>query len=640
MTAASLRDAGERSGSTDEFRLAYIAVLAGVIGVGAGIVAFLVYHFIGFLYTLFFYQRLSFAFITPPDGGLPLWIVLVPAFGGLIAGTMAQYGSRRIIGHGIPEAMEAVWDNDSKIEPRILVLKPISAAIAIGTGAPFGVEGPIIQSGGAMGSVFGQWLSTTVAERKVLLACGAAAGMAATFNTPLAGVLIAIELLVFEFKARSFVPITVASVIATAVRHDLIGRGPMFEMEEVTVRLFSHLPFLVALGILIGAGAIVFKNGYFWAERRIHRVPVNDILLPALGGLVLGVMGLLVPRTFGVGYDVAQEILNNELSMTMILLVMVFKVVGVYVTLGSKTSGGFLAPVFVAGAAIGSAFAHGINVFVPGVTLPVGLFALAGLGTLFGVVSNATFGFTLFAVEVTHRYEAILPVFLVAVVADAVATLYMDGDLMTAELAERGIDVQQDYEVDVLKRFKIAEVMDDAPVTIPPDVTVAQLVATVTDTDADGDTGPGPATPNGGANSVFESAGADAEPADVADERDRTLHDGFLIVDDDDELRGIITYGDMVRAIVREADEQSVAECGTTDLVVGYPDERLFEGVVRMAEHDIEQLPVVARGTESELLGLLDTEDLMTSALRQLEEEQVREEGHLSRYGTRFFTGR
>ncbi|WP_254545287.1 chloride channel protein [Halomarina pelagica] len=652
MAATTLPNAerGSRD-SPDDFRLGYVSVLAGVIGVAAAIIAYLIYHFIGFLYNLFFYQRIGFEFVEPtgsagsvlvaadgtvnsllfPPSGPPLWIVLVPAFGGLIAGLMAQYGSRRIIGHGIPEAMEAVWSNDSKVEPRILILKPISAAIAIGTGAPFGVEGPIIQSGGAMGSVFGQWISTTVAERKVLLACGAAAGMAATFNTPLAGILVAIELLVFEFRARSFVPISIASVIATGARRPLIGTGPMFHMGDVPIDLFSNLPFLVVLGIIIGGVAIIFKDGYFWAEEYIHRIPVNDVLLPAIGGLILGVMGLLVPRTFGVGYGVAEEILNNELAVGVVFLVMVFKVVGVYVTLGSKTSGGFLAPVFVAGAAIGSVFAHSVNALVPGVTIPVALFALAGLGTLFGVVSNATFGFTLFAIEVTGQYEAILPVFLVGVVADAVATLYMGSDLMTAELSDRGIDVHQDYEIDVLKRFNAGEVMDEKPAVINPGVTVAQLAATVAETDDSTSRSP---IANGGFEAAIDESEsiADAEPIDLAPNDERTIHDGFPIVDSDGALTGVITYGDLVRAIARDQEDRTVGELGTSELIVGYPDERLFDTVVRMAENDIEQLPIVSRADETELVGWLDSQHLMTSALRQLDEERVREEGRLSGY--------
>lgn len=629
---ASEPPAGEPSpsGSSEGFRLGYVSALSGIIGLLAAVVAFLIYRFIGLLYNVFFYQRIAFTFLEPPNTGLPLWIVLVPALGGLVCGLMAQYGSRRIIGHGIPETMEAVWSNESKVRPRVLFLKPVSAAIAIGTGAPFGVEGPIIQSGGAMGSVFGQWISTTAAERKVLLAAGAAAGMAATFNTPLAGILVAIELLVFEFRARSFVPISVASLIATGTRRPLIGTGPMFHMGDVPVALFPNLPFLVGLGVVLGAAAILFKEGYFSAEDYIHRAPVNDVVLPAVGGLILGVMGLLVPRTFGVGYAVAEEILNNELAVGLVFLVMLFKVLGVYVTLGSKTSGGFLAPVFVAGASIGSVFAHGVNAFVPGVTVPVALFALAGLGSLFGVVSNATFGFTLFAIEVTGQYQAILPVFLVGVVADAVATLYMETDLMTAELADRGVEVQQDYEVDVLKRFTVGEVMDEDPACIDPGVTLAQLAATVAQ---QGDDNPrSSADAVGGDGDLVSRAAAEVEPLDLGGDADRTIHDAFPVVDADGSLVAIVTYGDLVRALARDEGHRTVGQVATGDLVVGHPDERLFDAVVRMADHGIEQLPIVPRDDETELAGLLDSQDLMTTALRKLEEENVREEGHLSRF--------
>ena len=542
---------------------------------------------------------------------------------------MAKYGSKRIIGHGIPEAMEAVWSNKSKVKLRVLILKPISAAIAIGTGAPFGVEGPIIQGGGAMGSVIGQWVSTTATERKVLLACGAAAGMAATFNTPLAAILVAIELLVFEFKARSFIPISIASLIATGTRRLLLGTGPMFHMETIPFNFFANLPFLIGLGIIIGFAAILFNKGYFSAERFLHRVPVDDVLLPALGGLVLGVMGLLVPRTFGVGYSVAEEILNNQLTWGLVLVVMLFKVGGVYVTLGTKTSGGFLAPVFVAGAAIGNVYAHGINALIPGISVPVSLFALAGLGTLFGVVSNATFGFTLFAIEVTGHFDALLPVFLVAVIADMVTTLYMKSDIMTTELAQRGIDITQDYEVDMLKRFQCGEVMDNNPATITPDTTIAQLAAFIaSDQDATGHFSGDKSDQIKAHSTILENA----DPIKIEDAQYKTVHDGFPIVNSKGILTGIITYGDIVKALARGQEDSTVKEIGTTHLATGFADEKLFDLVVRMGQHHIEQLPIVSRENDRQLVGLLDSQDLITASLRRIEEEQEREQGHFSYY--------
>lgn len=610
------------SGSTAEtesessYRLGLIAVLTALIGVVAGIIAFLIYYFIGLLTNLFFYRRIAFEFVTPPNQGLPIWVPLIPAFGGLVVGLMAKYGSPRIRGHGIPEAMEAVWDKDSQVEPRVMLLKPVSAAIAIGTGAPFGVEGPIIQTGGSMGSVIGQYTDTTVAERKVLLASGAAAGMAATFNTPIAGVLIAIELLLFEFRMRSFVPLSIASVIATGVRRQLLGNEPLIHMGNVSYDLFAALPFLLVLGVILGLAAVVFKKGYFLTEDQFHRLPVGNVLLPAIGGLILGVIGLLVPRVLGVGYEVASEILQAELPIGLIVAVIVGKTVGVYVTLGSRTSGGFLAPMFVIGAGIGSVFAVGVNALVPGVTVSPELFALAGLGTLFGVAGRATFAFVLFAVEVTQQYDLLLPVFLVAVVADGVASLYLKNTLMTEELSRRGIDIYQEYEVDVLKRFSNKEIMDATPATIRPDVTVSRLVAEINSD-----------SPNVSQLGIEDNGGlARATEGEIDDDTTPTLHEALPIVDPDAGLVGIITYGDMLQAVTQTDSEITVLDAGTTDLILGYPDERSFEAAVRMATNDLEQLPIVDPDDERKLLGLLDSQNLMTSALRQLEEEQVRGE--------------
>lgn len=606
------------------YRLGTIAVLAAIIGLLAGIIAFLIYHFIGLLTNLFFYRRIAFEFVTPPNAGLPIWIVLIPAIGGLLVGLLAKYGTPRIRGHGIPEAMEAVWDNDSEVEPRVMLLKPISAAIAIGTGAPFGVEGPIIQTGGTMGSVIGQYIPTTVAERKVLLACGAAAGMAATFNTPIAGVLIAIELLLFEFRMRSFVPLSVASVIATAVRRQLLGTEPLLRIGDLSYQLLPNLPFLLVLGVILGLATVAFKRGYFAVEDLFHRFPVGNVLLPAIGGLILGVMGLFVPRVLGVGYEVTSEILQNELPIGLLLLVVIGKAIGVSVTLGTRTSGGFLAPMFVIGAGIGGAFALAVNALVPGVTLPVGLFALTGLGTLFGVAGGATFALVLFTVEVTQQFAAILPVFLVAVVADGVASIYLRNSLMTEELTRRGIDIYQEYEVDPLKRFTVAEIMDERPVTIRPEVTVAELVNELTSDE--------PSVARFTPETDGDQPDALDEPGESGTTPGRTsaltLHEGLPIVDPEAGLVGIVTYGDLLRASANDGAEITVAEAGTTDVVAGHPDEQLFEAAVRMSSNDLEQLPIVDRDS-GDLLGLVDSQNLMTSAMRQLEDEQVRETGKL-----------
>src|ERR1700681_2860698 len=320
------------------FRLGFISLLAAAVGVIAGVIAFLLYNLIGLFTNLSFYHEWSFHFRSPANNQLGLWVIVMPVIGGIIVGFMAKYGSPKIKGHGIPEAMEAVLINRSRIQPLVAILKPISAAIAIGTGGPFGAEGPIIQTGGAVGSLIGQLVHTTASERKVLLACGAAAGMSATFNTPIAGVILAIELLLFEFKSRSFIPLVVASTLATAVHMQLLGPGPMFQVGAMDFGIPHALPFYLGLGPLCGLAAVGLSKALYWVEDFFEKLPVDELWWPAIGALALGVIGYFVPRVFGVGYDTIGDILNGHLVWKVLLVVMIAKFTMLVVSLGSGTS--------------------------------------------------------------------------------------------------------------------------------------------------------------------------------------------------------------------------------------------------------------------------------------------------------------
>ncbi|MGH9516391.1 MAG: chloride channel protein, partial [Terriglobales bacterium] len=320
---------------TAQFRLVMISFLAAAIGLLAGGIAFLLYKLIGLFTNIAFYGQFSAVFRSPRYSHLGLWVILIPVIGGLIVGVMAKYGSTKIKGHGIPEAMEAVLVNRSRIEPRVAILKPISAAIAIGTGGPFGAEGPIIQTGGAVGSLIGQLLHTTASERKVLLACGAAAGMSATFNTPIAGVILAIELLLFEFKSRSFIPLVIASTLATAVHMQLLGAGPMFHVAAMNFDVPRGLPFYLLLGGLCGLAAVGFTRLLYWTEDLFEKLPIDELWWPAIGALGLGIIGYFVPRVLGVGYDTIGDILNGNLVLKVLVVVMLAKAAALVISLGS-----------------------------------------------------------------------------------------------------------------------------------------------------------------------------------------------------------------------------------------------------------------------------------------------------------------
>ena len=582
-----------------QFRMVLISFLAAGVGLIAGLVAFVLYKLIGLLTNVVFYHRWTGEFASARLHHLGPWVIIVPVIGGLIVGVMAKYGSPKIKGHGIPEAMEAVLVNRSRIQPRVAILKPISAAIAIGTGGPFGAEGPIIQTGGAMGSLIGQLVHTTASERKVLLACGAAAGMSATFNTPIAGVILAIELLLFEFKSRSFIPLVIASTLATAVHMQLLGPGPMFTVAPTDFGIPHALPFYLVLGVLCGFAAVAFSRLLYWTEDQFEKLPIDELWWPAIGALGLGIIGFFVPRVLGVGYDTISDILNGNLALKLLLVVMVAKAVALVVSLGSGTSGGLLAPMFMSSAAMGGAFAIGIDRLIPTASLAPGAFALVAMGAVFGAASRATFSFIIFAFEITRDYNAVLPLMLVSVIADGIGMLLMPkASIMTEKLARRGLRIHQDYEADVLQQVTAAETMDPEVPTLTAETKIEEIADRI----------------------------ARRDPAMMR-------HQGFVVVDRDGSLAAMLTRGDVLRAL--DADpcgQMSVLEAGSKPVIVAYADEVLHDASNKMLRHNIGRLPVVDRKNPDRVIGYLGRPGILSARLRRLEDEHVREPGWMQRF--------
>ena len=484
--------------------------------------------------------------------------------------------------------------NRSRIAPRVAILKPLSAAIAIGTGGPFGAEGPIIQTGGAMGSLVGQVLHTTAAERKVLLACGAAAGMSATFNTPIAGVILAIELLLFEFKSRSFIPLVIASTLATAVHVQLLGGGPMFEVAPVDFGIPGALPFYLLLGVICGLAAVGFSNALYWVEDQFEKLPIDELWWPAIGALGLGIIGYFVPRVFGVGYDTIGDILNANLALKLLLVVMIARAVARIVSLGSGTSGGLLAPMFMSSAALGGAYAMVIDRYFPTAGLAPGAFALVAMGAVFGAASRAAFTFIIFAFEITRDYDSVLPLMLVTVIADGIAMLFMPkSSIMTEKLARRGLRIHQDYEADVLQQVAVEETMDGDIPAISSGMRVSELADRISRHD--------PAVSG---------------------------HQGLVILDPEGNLAGIITRGDVLRALDKHpTGDLSVLDAGTRDVMVTYPEESLHDASNKMLRHNIGRLPVVDPKNPRRVIGYLGRSGIMAARQRRMEEEDVREPG-------------
>src|SRR5947208_2441646 len=587
-TGAPVGDA--RLAEPAQFRMVLVSFLAAAIGLIAGCVAFLLYKLIGLFTNIVFYHRFVAVFMSPRYNHLGLWVILIPVIGGLIVGVMAKYGSSKIKGHGIPEAMEAVLVNRSRIEPRVAILKPISAAIAIGTGGPFGAEGPIIQTGGAVGSLIGQLLHTTASERKVLLACGAAAGMSATFNTPIAGVILAIELLLFEFKSRSFIPLVIASTLATAVHMQFLGAGPMFAVTSMDFGIPRALPFYLILGVICGLAAVGFSRLLYWTEDQFEKLPVDELWWPAIGALGLGIIGYFVPRVLGVGYDTISDILNANLALKLLIIVMIAKAIALVISLGSGTSGGLLAPMFMSSAALGGAFAIGTNHLFSGANLSPGAFALVAMGAVFGAASRATFSFIIFAFEITRDYNSVLPLMLVSVIADGIAMMLMpSASIMTEKIARRGLHVHQDYEADVLAQSTVSETMEKNAPVILAGTKVGQVAERI--------------------------ARHDPEVA---------RHEAMLIVDSEGKLKGVVTRGDILRALDKDSSGAlTVEEAGSTKMVVTYPDELISEAAAKLLQFEVGRLPVVDRNDDHKVVGYLNRAAILAARMRRLRDEHM-----------------
>ena len=434
-------------------RVIPIAGLAVCIGVFAAYVAAALLRLINFFTNLFFYQRFSTAFASPASHHLGPYVILVPVAGGLVVGLMARYGSERIRGHGIPEAIEAILMHGSRVEPKVALLKPVSAAISIGSGGPFGAEGPIIMTGGAFGSLIAQFFHLTASERKTLLVAGAAAGMSATFAAPVASVVLAVELLLFEWKPRSVIPVALASVTAAAVRRHILGLGPLFAVPAHPAFIgWEGLLGCVVVGVLAGVLSAMLTAGVYASEDAFQRLPIHWMWWPAIGGLIIGIGGWLFPQALGVGYDVIGGLLQPNPSMRIIAGVLIVKSSIWALSLGSGTSGGVLAPLLMMGAALGGLEAR----FLP--FEGWGFWPLVSMGAILGGTMRAPLTGVVFALELTHDVNMLLPLLLAVTIAHAFTVLTLRRSILTEKISRRGYHLTREYSTDPLEIIFAREV--------------------------------------------------------------------------------------------------------------------------------------------------------------------------------------
>jgi CIC family chloride channel protein len=568
-------------------RVLLLSALALPIGAMSAVLAKALLWLIAIITNIAYFHRFSAAPALPQDHHLGYWSILVPVFGAIVIGLMARYGSEKIRGHGIPEALEAILLGKSLIQPKVAILKPISSAISIGTGGPFGAEGPIIMTGGAFGSIFAQFFHLSAAERKTLLVCGAAGGMAAVFATPVAAVLLAVELLLFEWKPRSFIPVALSSLVAALLRVPLLGFAPVFPTMAHATLGWPIIGCACVVGIVAGLGsASLTVLVYFW-EDLFTRIPIHWMWWPAIGALGVGIGGVIDPRVLGVGYQIIEGLIRGDIVGMSAVSLMFMKGLVWAIALGSGTSGGVLAPLLIMGGALGA---------LTGQLLPggdSGLWAMIGMASIMGGTMRSPLTGMLFAVELTHDYNTLPALFTGCVAALCVTVLLMRRSILTEKLARRGQHIAREYTVDLFELMRVGEVMDPTAPTIPSTMNVAQLSDLIANDDP------------------------------VVSRRQ-----GTIIVDPQNRLAGIITRGDVVRALEKDpAGGMPVVEAGKTDLVVTFPDELLHDAVRKMLTQNIGRLPVVDRADPKRVVGYLGRASILNARMRQHEEEEVRERG-------------
>jgi H+/Cl- antiporter ClcA len=562
-------------------RVLAISALSVLIAICISFIAKFLVYLINLVTNISFYGNTSLANTSPADNTLGIWVIFIPAAGGVIVGLMALYGSKAIRGHGIPEAMEQILTNQSKIKPTITYLKPISSAIAIGTGGPFGAEGPIIATGGALGSTFGQLLRITHNERKILLTAGSTAGMAAIFGSPVAAIFLGIELLLFEFSPRSIIPVALACITGAAGHHLLFGTSPVFAMDKFveTPRNIS-LGVYSAMGVVIGLLSVVVTKIVYFIEDSFEKLPIHWMWWPAIGGLAVGIVGYFYPRTLGVGYNNITDILSGSLPVYILLGLCFFKFISWSIALGSGTSGGTLAPLFIIGGAAGVLIGSIVLRYFPacGITLP--LCGLVGMSAMFTGASRAFLTAIIFSIETTGQSNALLPLLGSCGGSYIVSFFLMNNTIMTEKISRRGIKTPDSYEPDILEKITAAEVMEKHELVVNEDNRVDEVIGWI-------------------------------------DNNKETNYDYFIVTDENGEYSGIVKSSSLCDR--NQKGDTMVGSLIADSTMVVNEDDSLRTAVEKMAKDGAEVLPVLNTETAS-VVGTLSYQNIITAYKQNLDQ--------------------
>ena len=568
-------------------RILYVSVLAAGLGAVSAVAAWALLELIALFTNLFYFQRWSFLDVDPWQGHAGWWRVFLPVLGGLLVGVIARFGSKKVRGHGMPEAVETIVFGGGKVQPRVAVLKPLATAVSIGSGGPFGAEGPVIITGGAIGSVLGQLLPMTDSERTVLMVAGASAGMAATFNCPMSAVLLAVEILLFEWKPRSLVPVAMACVTAGAVRRLLLGPRPLFEMVPTGAPVY-HMAMLgaLAIGIVAAFLAAGLTRAVYFSEDMFQKLPMHWMWWPAIGGMGIGLGGLIFPQALGVGYSVIQQMISGNAGWKLLAGVLLVKSAIWIFSLGSETAGGILAPLLMIGGAMGAALGH----FMP--TMSTGAWVVVGMTAVLTAAIGSPLTAAMLAVELTHNGGLMLPVLLACVSAYAISVLVQPRSMLTEGLSRRGLHLSREYGVDPMELVLVGQAMHTS---------VYALKAAASRKDA-----------------VDWLRSMEERGGDAWSHWQRL----FPLVDEAGKLTAVLTRSQMIRAAQAGEPGRALWMDGDAEPKAMYPGETLRQAANEMAETKLTSFPVV--DLAGKFAGIMTINDLLTATTRATQRENDR----------------
>ena len=566
-------------------RHVYLSLVAILIGILAGYGA-LIFRYVIKMAQYGFYQNTND--VLTFHSAMPFWLkIVLPAIGGLIVGPLIYFGAREAKGHGVPEVMEAVALKGGIIRARVALVKIIASGISIGSGGSVGREGPIVQIGASIGSTLAQVLRAPTFRQRTFVGCGAAAGIAATFNAPIAGALFAAEVILGDFGIATFSPVVLSSVTATAISRHYFGDFPAFIIPAYEVVSLWEFLFYPVLGVVAGVIAVLFTVTLYKFEDGFEALKFPEYLKPALGGLLLGVMLIKLPHVFGVGYGAINMSLKNQLPALILLALVFAKILATSVTIGSGGSGGIFAPSLFIGDMTGGFFGWGVHTLFPQITANPGAYALVAMGAVVAGTTHAPITAILIIFEMTATYKIILPLMFACIISTLVATSIKSGSIYTIKLARRGIELSQGWEQSILQTIKVRDIMRDHVVTVPEGTLLGEVIESL-------------------------------KTRDVS-----YLH----VVNDSDELTGIISFRDIRSALQEETLRNLVIarDVATVDIVTIDPSDSILLAFQEMGSRGISQLPVVREDDGRKLVGTVSQRDVMAAYDRAILKREIEE---------------